>query len=218
VYSFLTILLFYFKCFPDKKWSFCMVLKKKSTLVICAVSSFFVSFRCISFRFVSFRFVSFRFRFSHKRSKNNQWRGKNQRNIEWLVRLFIDLSLDAFLLQNSKRSTKVMHQYSKYRFVVFRFVLWFFISFRFVSFYFVSFLQCSLRFVVFRFGLWYFISFRFVSSFFVSFRCILFRFVSFRFVSFSFLSLVVPEFYFKLSIKDPKTINEGVKINEILSG
>ena len=44
----------------------------------------------------------------HKRSKNNQWRGKNQRNIEWLVRLFIDLSLDAFLLQNSKRSTKVM--------------------------------------------------------------------------------------------------------------
>jgi hypothetical protein len=50
----------------------------------------------------------------HKRSKNNQWRGKNQRNIEWLVRLFIDLSLDAFLLQNSKRSTKVMHQYSKY--------------------------------------------------------------------------------------------------------
>ena len=50
----------------------------------------------------------------HKRSKNNQWRGKNQRNIEWLVRLFIDLSLDDFLLQNSKRSTKVMHQYSKY--------------------------------------------------------------------------------------------------------
>jgi len=50
----------------------------------------------------------------HKRSKNNQWRGKNQRNIEWLVRLFIDLRLDAFLLQNSKRSTKVMHQYSKY--------------------------------------------------------------------------------------------------------
>jgi hypothetical protein len=50
----------------------------------------------------------------HKRSKNNQWRGKNQRNIEWLVRLFIDLHLDAFLLQNSKRSTKVMHQYSKY--------------------------------------------------------------------------------------------------------
>jgi hypothetical protein len=38
---------------------------------------------------------------------------KNQRNIEWLVRLFIDLHLDAFLLQNSKRSTKVMHQYSK---------------------------------------------------------------------------------------------------------
>jgi hypothetical protein len=37
---------------------------------------------------------------------------KNQRNIEWLVRLLIDLHLDAFLLQNSKRSTKVMHQYS----------------------------------------------------------------------------------------------------------
>ena len=34
MYSFLTILLFYFKCFPDKKWSFHMVLKKKSTLVI----------------------------------------------------------------------------------------------------------------------------------------------------------------------------------------
>jgi hypothetical protein len=50
----------------------------------------------------------------HKRSKNNQWRGKNQWNIEWLVRLFIDLHLDAFLLQNSKRSTKVMHQYSKF--------------------------------------------------------------------------------------------------------
>ena len=49
----------------------------------------------------------------HKRSKNNQ-RDKNQRNIEWLVRLLIDLHLDAFLLQNSKRLTKVMHQYSKY--------------------------------------------------------------------------------------------------------
>jgi hypothetical protein len=135
----------------------------------------------------------------HKRSKNNRWRGKNQQNIEWLVRLFIDLSLDAFLLQNSKRSTKVMHQYSKYIlnslkhrvsfrrrpvsfrcisfcFFIFRFVLWFFISFRFfnvrfVSLYFVS--VCDT-------------SFRFVSSFFVSFRCI-----SFRFVSFSFLSLVV---------------------------
>jgi hypothetical protein len=34
--SFLTILFFYFKCFPDKKWSFRMVLKQKSTLVICA--------------------------------------------------------------------------------------------------------------------------------------------------------------------------------------
>ena len=28
--------MFYFSCFPDKKWSFRMVLKKKSTLVICA--------------------------------------------------------------------------------------------------------------------------------------------------------------------------------------
>jgi hypothetical protein len=36
MYSFLTILFFYFKCFPDEKWSFRMVLKKKSTLVICA--------------------------------------------------------------------------------------------------------------------------------------------------------------------------------------
>jgi hypothetical protein len=52
----------------------------------------------------------------HKRSKNNQWRGKNQRNIEWLVRLFIDLSLDAFLLQN---------------FLIFRFVSLYFVSFRF---------------------------------------------------------------------------------------
>ena len=50
----------------------------------------------------------------HKRTKSNQWRGINQRYIEWLVRLFIDLHLDAFLLQNSKWSTKVMHQYSKY--------------------------------------------------------------------------------------------------------
>jgi hypothetical protein len=50
----------------------------------------------------------------HKRSKNNQWRGKNQWDIEWLVRLIIDLSLDAFLLQNSKSSTKVMHHYSKF--------------------------------------------------------------------------------------------------------
>ena len=50
----------------------------------------------------------------HKRSKNNQWRDKNQRNIEWFVRLFIDLYLDVFMLQNSKRSTKVMHHCSKY--------------------------------------------------------------------------------------------------------
>ena len=50
----------------------------------------------------------------HKRSKHNQWRGLNQQNIEWLVWLFIDLCLDDFLLQNSKRSPKVMHQYSKY--------------------------------------------------------------------------------------------------------
>ena len=27
MYSFLTILFFYFKCFPDKKWSFRMVFK-----------------------------------------------------------------------------------------------------------------------------------------------------------------------------------------------
>jgi hypothetical protein len=44
---------------------------------------------------------------SIKDPKNNQWRGKNQGNIEWLVRLFLDLHLNVFLLQNSKRSTKV---------------------------------------------------------------------------------------------------------------
>jgi hypothetical protein len=35
MYSFLTILFFYFKCFPDKKWSFRMVLKQKYVSNLC---------------------------------------------------------------------------------------------------------------------------------------------------------------------------------------
>jgi hypothetical protein len=96
---------------------------------------------------------------------------KNQRNIEWLVRLFINLHLDAFMLQNSKRSTKVMHQYSKYSKYILNFRC---ISFRFVILHFVS-----IRFFIFRF----------VSLYFVSFRCISFRFAVFRFASLYFVSL-----------------------------